>query len=179
VSVSTAIVLPNAAATFVPLAGDGLSAPFAMYNSVQTVIGDGSGGIASLICTLDTRYCSMVQYVAWTIAQATSANINYGVSISAASNGSSTRIGKGGIAVSIQQLSQEVEGYWSPPATILGPSDGSNPAIGLNFTNVDTDTYVMSTQILLWDINVRNLTAYQMLVGSKSGPGSQGGDLST
>lgn len=172
-AVSDAIVLP-AGATFVPLAGDGLVAPFAMYVTRQSLAMDASGGLASCIISLDTRYCSMVTALGWTVAGA-AANVEYAISISAAPNGSSAAVGVHGtleITTLGGALAVSARGYWSPPAMILGPGDGSNPAIGLNLDNIDGDTMVLDTQILLWDINVRNRTPWQVLAACMPGSGS-------
>lgn len=174
-AVSTAADLPSSIATFTPLGGDGLASPFAMYNTSQTVAGAVGGGRASLILSMDQRYCSQIQYIGWTIAQVTGADIEMSVSISAAQDGTSTTMGINGLCKGLDEatFTTTVEGYWTPPPTILGPSNaaGGNPAIGLHFLNVDASTYKMFTQILLWDINVRNLTPYPYLVGASAGPG--------
>lgn len=174
-AISDIIVLPAAEAAFVPLAGDGLTAPFAMYCTFQSLVGDASGGLAQLIISLDSRYCSMVQICAWVVTQATPGDMEFAIAISAAPNQSSTAIGYQGTSESIVlggALTENIRGYWSPPAVILGPSDGSNPAIGLNFDNVLADVYTLRTQILLWDINVRQRTPWQILANSLTGSGS-------
>lgn len=174
-AVSTTADLPSAIATFTPLGGDGKASPFAMYNTAQIVAGAVGGGRASLILSMDQRYCSQIQYIGWTIAQVTGAAVEMSVSISAASDGSSTTMGINGSCRGLDEatFTTTVEGYWTPPPTILGPSDapGGNPAIGLHFLNVDGQNYNMFTQILLWDINVRNITPYPFLVHASAGPG--------
>lgn len=172
-AVVDAIVLP-ASATFVPLAGDGFTAPHAMYVTAQTLTMDASGGLAQAIISLDTRYCAMVTVVSFTVAGA-AADVEYAMSISAAPNGTSAAVGVNGTVAIITLgagLVVSARGYWSPPAMILGPGDGSNPAIGVNFENVNGDTAIVSTQILLWDINVRNKTPWQVLAASMPGSGS-------
>jgi len=173
VAVTNAIVLP-VGGVFVPLAGDGIVAPFAMYATTQTVVMDASGGLASAIISLDSRYCSMVTVLGWTVAGA-AADVEYAISISRAPNGQSAAVGVHGTLENTTlgaALAVSVRGFWSPPAMILGPGDGSNPAIGLNLDNIDGDTLVFDTQILLWDINVRNLTPWQVLAAAMPGSGS-------
>lgn len=174
-AVSTSADLPSNIATFRPLGGDGKSSPFAMYNTSQSVAGAAGGGRASLILSMDQRYCCQIQYIGWTIPQVTGADVEMSVSISAATDGSSTTMGINGVCKGLSStvFTTTIEGYWTPPPTILGPSNapGGNPAIGLHFLNVDAQTYSMFTQILLWDIDVRNLTPYPLLVAASAGPG--------
>lgn len=169
-SVTNTLVMPSAGATFVPLGGDGLSAPHAMYLVDQTLAGAAGGGSATHTFTMDSRYCSMLQWVHMAVGGSNS-DQQYRIMMSSNPAGTSPRVGVTGTLVGVvSAISTEgASGFWSPPSTVMPPSAELN----VTFVNVDGDTFRVSCEILLWDIRVRELAPWPYLMNASGSAGAQ------
>lgn len=162
------IALPNEAATYVPLGGDGFSAPFAMYIYDHSITGDASAGAVTQSITFDSRYCTLVRWVGMSIGQ-TNADTQFRLNLAANPEGTSPKIGVTGTLVGVASTvsSEGAQGYWVPPQTVLPPS----AVLNTQFTNVLSDTFRITAELLLWNIRVRELSPWQYLMAAAGGGG--------
>lgn len=168
-AVASTLSLPNAAAAFLPLAGDGLAAPLAAYEFSQALSGDGSAGAASHTVTLDSRYCSTVTYMAMEV-NGTNSDVQFRATIDNVGPSIGPRIALTGTLVGVASTVSSIGacGYWAPPSLILPPA----ARITWSCPNVDADVFTFSFECLLWDINVRNKSPYPYLVAAVSSGGA-------
>ncbi len=160
-SVSATLQLPSQPTlgelTYTPLGGDGLLAPFAAHvvNGFR-VVGDASGGNATLEVLLDTRFCHIVAFVATQITQATSADADVRYS-SGSSDRAATQV-HGIVVPALSALinAATIANTWNPAPQVLSGLDAPN--IRLGFVNVDTDTYFLEALIYLFRLDVREKT---------------------
>jgi len=141
----------------VPLGGDGFTAPkfaYAIRNFLQT--GDATGTFVQFRINMDERWCSLVAFAEFTIAQATSADAEFQFSIS--SDKSAELIDSGlQVAVNSSVSGLEIGHTWAPPPLVL-PGAGDNARIGLQVLNVDTDVVRLSAYVYCFDVRVRETT---------------------
>lgn len=165
------VSFPDESATYVPLGGDGFSAPFAMYIVDRSVTGDASGGAVTQSFTMDERYCSLVRWIGMSIGQ-TNADTQYRLNIAANPEGTSPKLGITGTLVGVASTvsSEGAQGFWVPPQTVLPPA----AVINTQFTNVLSDTFRISMEVLLWNIRVRELSPWQYLMNAAGGGGQVG-----
>lgn len=147
--------------TYVPLGGDGYTAPQAAYaiNNFE-VIGDASAGHARLTVEMDPRFCSLVAWVSFSIRQATSADAEYRLTVGSTSGATQipTQADSGlVVAISSTITTAEINKMISIVPMMM-PGAGQSGRVEANFLNVDTDTYRMSLLIYLFNIRVRELT---------------------
>jgi len=161
ISISETLVLPAqpaiGATTYIPLGGDGYSAPFAAY-SVQgfEMDGDVSSGVVSQIITTDERFCSLVSYVAGSINQATPANADFRQTIS--SPRQVPLMNNAGVVTALDAaFTAECNVMWNPPAVILPGATDIGTIVNI-WENVLDDTFRMHCLIYLFNIRVRELT---------------------
>lgn len=162
-AINESVTLPDAVATYIPLGGDGLSAPFALYQIDKTVAGDVSGGAITSNFVLDARYCSMIRWIGMAIG-GVNADVEYRISI-----GAETKMAITGTLVGVASTvsSEGAAGYWVPPQTVLPPGQ----TVSTGFTNVDGDTFRISMEVLLWNIRVRELSPWPYLMNAAGGGG--------
>jgi len=168
-SVSLQFTLPAQATTgrvkYIPLGGDGFQAPFAAYAiSGVTLTGDAGGGSASINCTLDNRYVSLVAYSTGAINQVSSADVDHRFRIVA--DGAPVLVSAGTIeAISADVSAATINRTWQPPPVLV---PGSVPAnLVHDWLNVLNDDYKMHAYIYLFDIRVRELTPTGPLLWSR------------
>ncbi len=161
VAVTETVVLPAqpAAGTveFVPLGGDGLSAPRAAYAVKGFLLtGDVSGGQIQTQVTMDDRYTSIVSYVSFNMSQATSADVDFNIAISGARTPQMT---DSGVAVAISSTidAVEVRHTWLPPPQLL-PGGTEIAFVRTKVLNVDSDVLRSEMWIYLFNIDVRQKT---------------------
>jgi len=146
---------------YVPLGGDGYTAPFAAYTvDLMEDVGDGSGGTATLTVTMDPRFCALVQYATWDIAQATPAAAEFRVRLGALQQKVPIQTDQGtqaNISATVSS-SREVTRVWEPVPVVLPGGEGPAPFLEGKWANVDTDVYRLSIQIFLFNIRVREVT---------------------
>lgn len=161
ISIAETIVLPAqpaiGAVTYIPLGGDGYTAPFAAY-SVQgfEMDGDASGGVLTQIIQTDERFCALVSYVAGSINMATPANSGARQTISSARQVPLMNLSQVVVALPAA-FTAEINVMWNPPAVIL-PGTSDIGTIANIWPNVEDDTYRMHCLIYLFNIRVRELT---------------------
>jgi len=174
ITVSTSVDLPEQPVlgntTYIPLGGDGFSAPFASY-SLQgfRATGDASSGRVQLTCVMDDRFCSLVQFVTLEIQQGTEASADFRMFI-----GSTAPIAKiprqevSGVIQSIDTLVTngiEISRTWNPAPYIL-PGGREAPTVTVQALNVDADEYFVDINILLFNIAVRETSPMSILLGN-------------
>ncbi len=166
VSVAVAIAVPGTDVTFVPLGGDGYSAPFGLNLIDSDLAGDVSGGSATFTVTLDARYCASVTLIGMAVAGATT-DQDYRINFAANPAGTSLRHGVTGTMLGVAVSTEGTAGFWVPPATVLPPST----VFSVRFINVDGDDFRLSAEILLWNIRVRELSPWPYLMGAQGSGG--------
>ncbi len=157
------------ALTYVPLGGDGYSAPLAAY-SIQNhaVTGDATGGAASLTVDMDPRFCSLVSFVSFSILQATSADAEYSLKIGSSTGTQIPSILHSDLQVAVSSTvsSKEINKTFNLIPMMM-PGAGQAGQINLLVKNVDTDIVRLSALIYLFNIRVRELTAMGPLLWSR------------
>lgn len=154
---------------FIPLGGDGFSAPRAAYSiSGATVAGDVSGGTAGVLCSMDNRYCSLVSYCTGRINQATPADAELAMTIRELTSGRVPVLSDSGTveAMAATTTSDAIARTWLPPPIIC---PGADPVSILSVlaTNNDGDVFVMDAVIYLFDIRVREVTPMGPILWSR------------
>ncbi len=163
-SVTEAITLPAqpvaGTVDYLPLGGDGFTAPFAAYNIIDfNLTGDASGGRVSNSVNMDMRYCSLVAYFSYAIQQATPAAANMRQVLTADSVAEQSLQGEVpaiDAAIAVRTVSQT----WNPtPIVMPGAVSAQNlPRIFARAVNVDGDDYFLNALIYLFNVRVREVT---------------------
>ncbi len=142
---------------FVPLGGDGFTAPkfgYAIRNFALT--GDASGTFTQHTISFDERFCSLVSYVTLGIQQVASADADFQLTIN---SDRSAQLNESGVqtAVASGVSGVEIGRTWNPPAYIY-PGAGDNGRIRSQVLNVLNDVVTLSAFIYLFDVRVRETT---------------------
>ncbi len=158
-SVAITTILPAVPAIgnvrYVPLGGDGLTAPFAQYTIVEAeVVGDASSGSARITFEMDERYCSLISYMSCEVVQGTPADATYRFFVAATAAAQA-----GSVPTAIDTGTQSNIGalgslthLWVPPGQILPGGGGSRFAA--EWVNVLADRYRLSAVVYLFDIRL-------------------------
>lgn len=146
---------------FVPLGGDGFTAPrFAYMLNKVALTGDVSGGAATITARMDLRFVSLVSYVTGQIQQGTSADAEHRFTLS--SDFVAEQVSQGDItAISSTIAAFEIAKTWFPAPVLLpggNLSASERSRIIMKFLNVDDDVYEMAALIYCFDIRVREET---------------------
>ncbi len=144
-SVTSAFTLPaqpdNGRVEEVPLGGDGWTSPRSFYAVEETLVHDAGGGSATVTCTLDQRYTSLVSFIVVTV-------------LSAGSSPTATQIGVfqtgddlwavvenaivfGGLAIAQVR----------PPGMLLVHKPGAVPFVQIINVNVDTESTKLNMRV--------------------------------
>lgn len=159
---------PAGVVRFVPLGGNGFTAPFAMYTVRNFAIsGDGSGGDHTLSVIMDPKFCSVVAYASMQIDVA-SANraIHWQLSSAAVPpqflNATLTR-------VDASLSGSQIAHTWMPPAWINPGTAGQAPTLLISVDNVNTEVLNLNMAVLLFNIRARESVLYQHLIAARGG----------
>lgn len=171
-AVENAFTLPNqplesvfGTSTYVALGGDGLTSPKGAYSIRGARIGgDVSGGLASINCTMDERFTSLVQYVT---AQAGGVTTSTEIKMVITSNSQASVIDWGTDLVFTAIGATNCGHTWNPPPILLPGNEVSR--IEMDWPNVDGDTFFMDALIYLFDIDVRQRTPIGPLLWARGG----------
>ncbi len=165
-SVSVTTVLPAQPAqgqtTFVPLGGDGRSAPLGCYFCRTEVDGDASGGTAAITIEFDTRYTNLVAYANLVIkADAAAGDFTISLSNTNLVSTPATSVIVGTIPQIATGVSTENSAFlWYPPP-LYHQGEG---IIFMKVLNVGVlETYELIVEVLCFDIDVRRLTPLPLL----------------
>lgn len=172
ISVIETVTLPaqptNGAVDYIPLGGNGYSAPHAAYSVVgMTVTGDAGGGSAGLDVTMDDRYCSLITYITFNIAQGTSADADFRLTMSSIA-GRIPLVAEAGLQLAVVSdvSSQEVSHTWNPTPVIL-PGGGQVCRANGRWVNTLADVYSFHLMAYLFAIDVREKTAMGPLLWAR------------
>lgn len=160
-TISETVQLPDqptkGAVEFIPLGGDGFSAPkFAYTVLTAELTGDSSGGTMSMRIEMDPRWSAVVGYVTGQIVQQTPADAEHLFTITG--DRVPTLLHQGDITNTVLSTS-EIGFTWRPePLVLPGGTTAVPPALQVRFLNVDGDLVRMSALIFCYDIRVRELT---------------------
>ncbi len=156
--------------TYVPLGGDGFTAPQAAYaiNSYE-IVGDASGGKVSMTIEMDKRFVSLVSFVSLSVLQATSADIDYRLVVGSSSGTDqvASHQESGPIVAISSTVSNAEINKTMPIMPMMLPGAGQSGKILMELKNVDTDRFRVSALIYLFNIRVRELTAMGPLLWSR------------
>lgn len=159
IAVSQTVTLPAqptvGTVNYIPLGGNGYTAPHAAYSiSGFAVTGATGGGAAALRVNLDPRFCSLVGFVFFQNIQATPADAEFRMFIDG--GGSPAQVDAGDITSVGTVSAASLNHTWNPtPIVLFGPRA---PIIGVDLLNVDADVISMNTMIYLFNINARQAT---------------------
>jgi len=173
-AVTDTVVLPaqptTGALTFVPLGGDGFTAPHSAYVlNNQQVTSDASGGATSLIAQMDPRFVSLVSFGSMRMIQAADTAVDVRWVIGPATGGVQIpQIIRQGLITDIASgiTSSTISDVFNPTPLLL-PGAGQTGQLLCQVVNVDTDILLMSAYIYNFDIRVRELTPMGPLLWSR------------
>ena len=155
-------------ARFIPLGGDGRTAPSHQYYVVSSLDGDVSGGIATVRIGLDPRYSHMIDWinpqvegstgdVLCRVTQAFTDEHFLRSYVTCKDLGFAPSGPRAGVVL-------------SPPSTMMGSFGAS--AIACVFPNVNGETYEVQLSVYAFDIRARELTPIPFLTMTKPAAGS-------
>jgi len=157
-SVAFAVTIPTQPVTgalvYIPLGGDGFSAPQSAWGIVaSTLAGDVSGGQAGMDVTLDDRYTSLVSFVAPQVNMGTEADLEVQMRLV----GNTTPNMVENITLVAAAITSDAAGLWIPPAWIC-PGGDQVCTVSFVAPNTDGDTLVLSLLVYNFDIRAREVT---------------------
>jgi len=154
--------------TFVPLGGDGYTAPFGAYSLLgHRVTGASGGGSMVLRANMDPRYTSLISYVTGIDSQVASADADVRLLVTADDSRVPPAIDQGLVAGTDAVMSTNtIVRTWNPPALIL-PGGNAISNVRFEMVNVENDVYVMHALVYLFNIRVRELTPMGPLLWSR------------
>ena len=163
ISVTSTVTFPAQPTTgslrYIPLGGDGFSAPFAAYElSGHGVTGDASSGSASLIVKMDPRFTSLVSFASVGMVQPTATDRDIAMLLAGAGT-QALQVAQ--VAVDALVDAATIRKSWVPVPVILpgGITSGSLvPQLTVKMLNVDTASYTLTTMIYVFNIRARELT---------------------
>lgn len=168
-SVSESVTLPaqpgSGTLRFVPLGGDGYTAPFAMWQ-IRDFIATGDSGAGNQVVSIgmDDRYCSLVGYAAMTYTDTAVQDIRWVLA------GTQVPLQVRTIKLSPSSASLNtatMSDLWLPPAAV---SPGATPVtLSITTLNNDTEVLTLHASIFLFNINARQKMPYQALVAARGG----------
>ncbi len=165
-AVATTVSLPalpsQGAADYIPLGGDGKSAPHGCYFVRAEVAGDASSGNASITINLDVRYTNLVAYVNLLIAVDAAA----GDFLMLLGTGTGQAAASPQVVGTIPQVATTVNTnngtfLWYPPPVFYqqeGQIFSSCPNVGVG------ETYKLAAEVLVFDPDVRRLAPLPWLM---------------
>lgn len=144
---------------FLPLGGDGKTAPLGCYLLDAQIDGDASAGNAGININLDPRYTNLVAFINFQ-ADSTTAGPEFILQLRQTGTGS-TVTGPRIVGTAPQVALSGIASFlWYPPP-IYYPGAGF---ISLTCLNVDaTETYSINAEIYCFDIDVRKLAPLYLL----------------
>lgn len=153
---------------YVPLGGDGFTAPFASYVLLShSVVGDASGGQAVLSAVMDDRYASLIAYLTATDTQATGGDAGLRLDISPDPPGRHTANLHEQLTVVAQAIDTlTIAHTWNPTPTVI-PGGINRGRIDMSMLNVLSDDYRLSMLVYLFNIRVRELAPMGPLLWSR------------
>ncbi len=166
-AVSATVVLPAQPATglttFIPLAGDGLFSPLGYYLVENNVVGDASGGVATVQIGGDPRYTNLFSFVNAKVSSAAAAT-DFLISMSFNAAGPiDNQIQVVGTMPFVGAVGLESCYLWYPPP-ILWTTAGF---LQMACINVDvTETYQLFTQVYCFAKDVTNVMPLSLLMQS-------------
>lgn len=170
VSTVTLPAQPTVGSTrWVPLGGDGVTAPLGYFDVNSRVVGDAGAGTAQLAVHFDPRYTSLCAWANIAVLADTAAG-NFAIQL-LPNLTSSGLIVVGTLPGVAEAFTSTNSAYlWYPPPVF----HAGNGVVRVFFPNVDaTETYELTTQIFAYDRDVRNrmnMTWLHQLIPSTSAP---------
>jgi len=173
-AVSSIVTLPAqptvGASIWIPLGGDGVYAPIGYFDVLNQVVGDASGGNATLQINFDRRYTNLLSFVNVGVQADTAAGDFQiameeidGAALGLAVNGTLPGVAETFVTVNSAYM-------WYPPP-VFYPGAGQVRAV---FPNVDaTETYQATVQVFAYNRDVRsrmNMTWLHQIVPSTNAP---------
>lgn len=163
---------------YVPLGGDGLVAPFAMYQSDWTTDADGTGGTIDLNINMDQQYTSLISFVTAMLHTGTPSDEELAFQVYAGvgaigGNRSCKAQWRSTISAMTSEMSPEIAVTWVPPPLFLR----GNSLLLTRSENVPSDQYELSIQVLLFDRDVLQKTPMNVLLSNLGGTYTSVGTL--
>lgn len=144
---------------FDTFAGTGYMSPLGEYFADIRVVMDASGGTATVTTVLDPRYTNVVAFInAHIIGSATA--VEYFVSVQAAASSTGVSVVGTFPLIDSSRTSLNNSLLWYPPA-LWFPQSGT---ITFTVDNVDGDTLLCRSQVLVFDSDVRNKVPLNVLM---------------
>ncbi len=144
---------------YIPLGGDGLTAPRGAYSIVgHAVTGSVSGGAMSVRVSMDPRYCALVAWVTAQNTQVSSADADLRIVLGDADGRVPAIVQQGPVVATSATVNAVTVARTFVPNPIVLPGGGVVPFINVAMLNVDADVLKMDAMIYIFDIRVRELT---------------------
>jgi len=155
VAVLQQVILPaqptNGTVEYVPLGGDGYTAPHGAYlvKSME-LAGDASAGKAQNAVIMDARFCSLLSYATLQIVQATPADADFRMVFG-------TSIDQGAETATATTLSTVTVSRTWRPVPLIQPGGGAAPTLFILAENVNGDDYFLDALIYVFNIRAREI----------------------
>lgn len=166
-SVSTTVTLPAQPAQgetiYTPLGGDGKSAPLGCYFCRAEIDGDAGGTTAAVTIAFDSRYTNLVAYMNMQInADAAAGDFMMRIMRSP----SSVAPDRAQIVGTIPQVGTTVTQdnasfLWFPPPIYF---QGAGAAVASCLNVSATETYLLTVEVLVFNIDIRRLAPLPLLM---------------
>ena len=161
--------LPNSPAlgtvTYLPLGGDGFTAPFAAWSVANFETAHTATGRVEQAILMDPRYCSLIAWCTTSVAQAITADQDVRITIpSPTSRVYPEQNFQGNVESVVSVLGgRDVEVQWQPtpfilPGGLRSTTSADVPRITARWPNVVNDSSFMDLLVYLFDIRVREVT---------------------
>lgn len=154
---------------YVPLGGDGVSAPHGQYVVNVANLGDATGGNNLIYVRPDPRWVTLVQFMQGKVTGA-AADVNVRFSITGVGN---ILVGHNAVLANVDLAPTSIEnmGMWVPPMWLIETPGGGlanldRPFLSLVGANVDGDTNTLTAFMFVFDRRVRELTPTSVILAS-------------
>lgn len=161
-SVSDSVTIPANPTTggleYIPLGGNGFTAPQSAYTVSIAVVSDASGGTSTLTINFDDQYLSLVSFVQTTVT-ASSADVPSRRTLTmstfdALHDATDCQQGEGTTAARI----------WKPPGVMGKVGIGFTPNCVSRIANTDTETHFLGIRIYNFNVRARETTPLALLL---------------
>lgn len=155
-AVSLAVTLPDqpvgGGLEFIPLGGDGFSAPQSAYVVNMDIAGDVSGGLSTLTINFDPQFVGLVSYMQTTVSGVAADTISRRqINLSTGESINDNR------ALILGEATQ-ANMNWLPPGVLAYDNGTFTPTMISRVANVDGDSHFLVTRIYNFNKRAREIS---------------------
>lgn len=145
---------------YIPLGGNGFTAPHAAYSFQVTLAGDASGGSNAITLEMDPQFLSLISYLQCTVSGA-AADVANRLDIGA----TTFDVIYNTDAVGYDSVTAIASKLWKPPGAMVTQQNVNYvPFVKSHVPNTDGDTHFFIGRIYLFDKRARETTPLSILL---------------